>query len=243
MRLAFASWLVLSFAPETGDCGIVLPGRGTHQTRKSGDPSREVAGRAPRSLGSAAPASRLTRLAIGLSAAALAACHGPALAPEPARCAPGVPATAQHPIATKTAALAGDYELIQVRTQPAPTVTTGRLHLAPLDSSARAGAVGGAVRDLIGWLEPVGGDPAWRSIVASRNPSQPGVVLAGQHLRLGRAGDLEGYREHLTITAVAPEGFWGWWKAEQGLSVSSEPDMGRVLPDPAGYFCALRVAP
>lgn len=142
----------------------------------------------------------------------------------------------------KPTALAGDYELIQVRTQPvAGSVSAGRLHLAPLDSAARAGAVGGAVRDLIGWVEPFAGDTARRAIFASRNPERPGAVLAGQHLRLGQEGDLDGYREHLTITAVAADGFWGWWKADPGLHVSTDPATGRVLPDPAGYFCALRV--
>ncbi len=56
-------------------------------------------------------------------------------------------------------ALAGDYELIQVQTQPSGgTPTRGRLHLAPLDSATKASAAGGAVRDLIGWLEPAGAD-------------------------------------------------------------------------------------
>jgi hypothetical protein len=141
--------------------------------------------------------------------------------------------------------LAGDYELIQVRTQPVAGIpNSGRLHLAPLDSIARAAAVGGAARDLTGWFEPASGDTVWRAFVGSRDQeAHPVAVLAGQHLRLGEAGDLEGYREYLTITAVAPEGFWGWWKADPGLRVSTEPGTRRVLPDPAGYFCALRVQP
>jgi hypothetical protein len=164
--------------------------------------------------------------------------------PEPARCGPTVPAIAQHPIAVKATALAGDYDLIQVRTQPAGGKTTlGRLHLASLDSAARAAAVGGAVRDLIGWLEPAGGDATWRAIVSSRDPARPGAVLAGQHLRLGQIGDLDGYREHLTITAVAPQSFWGWWKADRGLGIGAESGTRRIPPDPAGYFCALRVVP
>jgi hypothetical protein len=173
-------------------------------------------------------------------ALALLACHRVTPTPEPARCGPNVPRSAQHPLASRPAALAGDYELIQVRTQPVGGETSsGRLHLVPLDSAARAIAVGGAVRDLNGWLELAADDSAWRSNVGSRDPTHPGVVLAGDHLRLGQATP-DGYRENLTITAVSPEGFWGWWKAEPGFEVTMNAE-SRVLPDPAGYFCALRV--
>jgi hypothetical protein len=155
-----------------------------------------------------------------------------------------VPATAQHPIATRAGALAGDYQLIQIHTQPVPgLMTVGRLHLAPLDSMARAGAAGGAARDLIGWLEPMQGDSSRRPDAGSRDPSNPGAVLAGDHLRLGPAGAVDAHIEHLTITAVAPEGFWGWWKAEPALDVTVDTARQRVLPDPAGHFCALRVQP
>ena len=150
-----------------------------------------------------------------------------------------MPETAQHPIAVRPSALAGDYELIQVQTQPSGgTVLRSRLHLSPLDSSTKAAAAGGAVRDLVGWLDPADGDSAWRHTVASRDLSRPGVVLAGQRLRLGSAGSGE-LVQNLEITAVAPEGFWGWWKADRGLALT-ETQSRRVAPDPAGYFCALR---
>jgi hypothetical protein len=173
---------------------------------------------------------------------ALAAC-GPAASspPEPARCGPGVPATAQHPLALRPAELAGDYDLIQVQSQPTSGLkTAGRLHLSPLDSVAKAAVVGGAVRDLIGWLDLTEGDSIWRSIVGSRDAARPGAVLAGQHLRLGRADYPDGMVYNLTITAVSPEGFWGWWKADGGMALATEPGTRRVIPDPAGYFCALR---
>jgi hypothetical protein len=177
-------------------------------------------------------------------ALAVLACHRAAPSvPPPAPCGPYVPRTAQHPIASGVAALVGDYVLTQVRTQPVGGETSsGRLHLMPLDSATRAVAAGGAVRDLSGWLETANGDSAWRSSVGSRDPAYPGVVLAGDHLQLGQSR-LDGYSEHLTITAVSPEGFWGWWKAEPGLNVTMDAEGRRVLPDPAGYFCALRVTP
>lgn len=174
----------------------------------------------------------------------LAACQSaPVQAPEPARCGPRVPENAEHPIARRPVALSGDYDLIQVRTQPTHGVSMGRLHLAPLDSTARARAAGGPVRDLLGWLDPTSGDTTARPDAGSRDPEHPGAVLAGTHLRLGQVGLDSGRFEQLSITAVSPDGFWGWWKAEPGWAVVVERDDGRVLPDPAGYFCALRVAP
>jgi len=189
------------------------------------------------------PPSRLLQL-VALSSCLLG-CHSagpPAAAPE--RCGPAVPATAQHPITARAFGLAGDYELIQVQTQPSAGQTSiGRLHLVPLDSVARSHAVGGAVRDLVGWLETEHGDTTWRPNASSRDPANPGAVLAGNHLRLGEAGGADSHAEHLMITAVAKEGFWGWWKAEPGLAVAQDQGSNRVLPDPAGYFCATRVQP
>jgi hypothetical protein len=154
--------------------------------------------------------------------------------PAPSRCGPNVPETAQHPISVAPLALAGDYQLIQVQTQPSGgRVINGRLHLAPLDSAARAAASGGPVRDLVGWLELTEAD----SLTSSRKPR---AVLAGQHLIVDRSGYAEGGAHNLEITAVAPEGLWGWWKADRGLALT-ETQTRRVLPDPAGYFCALRL--
>jgi hypothetical protein len=73
---------------------------------------------------------------------------------------------------------------------------------------------------------------------AGKAPTE--AVLAGQHLRLGHRAYGDGVIQNFTITAVAPEGFWGWWKSDRGVSVVTEPGTGRVIPDPAGYFCALR---
>jgi hypothetical protein len=54
---------------------------------------------------------------------------------------------------------------------------------------------------------------------------------------------MDGYSEQLTITAVSPGGFWGWWRANPGFEVTLDAEAQRVLPDPAGYFCALRTTP
>lgn len=183
------------------------------------------------------------RLSRAVGTALVAACHpGAPATPAPEQCEAGVPATAKHPLAIPARDLAGEYQLIQVRTQPdAPARTVARLHLAPLDSVARAGSVGGAARDLVGWLETARGDSTWRPGAGSRDPAKPGVVLVGSHLRLGQPGAYDARVEHLTITAVGREGFWGWWRAEPGWEVPGGPAATDAPPDPAGYFCALRV--
>jgi hypothetical protein len=89
---------------------------------------------------------------------------------------------------------------------------------------------------------PAEGDSSWLPEAGSRDPNHPGAVLAGNHLLLGRTGAFDGNSEELTITAVSPDGFWGWWKAQPGWEISVDSQSHRVLPDPAGYFCALRVA-
>jgi hypothetical protein len=178
----------------------------------------------------------------GVAALAIMGCQPHPAAAPPEQCGSAVPETAQHPVSMPAADLAGDYRLVQVRTQPAPSVTTsGRLHLMPVDSATRAAAVGGAVRELTGWLDPMDGDSLWRADAGSRDPAHPGAVLAGSHLRLGQSGSLDAYVEHLTITAVSRDGFWGWWKAEPGFELTLDSASGRRLPDPAGFFCALRV--
>jgi len=183
---------------------------------------------------------RLARLAV----LAIAGCHPHPSSTSPQMCGPVVPENAQHPLAIPAEKLAGDYHLVEVRTQPAPSVSmSGVLHLSPVDSASRAAAVGGAVRDLIGWYDPGERDSLRRPDATSRDPEHPGAVLAGSHLRLGPAGSLDAYVEHLTITAVAGEGFWGWWKAEPGFDLTVDQTTGRRLPDPAGYFCALRAQP
>jgi hypothetical protein len=168
------------------------------------------------------------------------ACLPAASTPKPESCQPGVPPGAQHPITARARSLAGDYELIQVRTQPnAGVVSTGRLHLMPLDSARRLAATGGAARELIGWLDAASQDTSRRPDAGSRDPDHPGVVLTGDHLRLGQTGSVDAYVEHLTITAVGSDGFWGWWRAEPGWNATGIGN--QAAPDPAGYFCARRV--
>jgi hypothetical protein len=96
------------------------------------------------------------------------------------------------------------------------------------------------MRDLVGWYDS-GSQTDLGINSSSQDSRHPGVVLVGSHLRLGDTDHGQAASRNLTITAVAPEGFWGWWRLEPGLRVTRESAGRRVMPDPAGYFCAYRV--
>jgi len=171
----------------------------------------------------------------------VAACTGGSTPVIPSNCSPFVPANAEHTTAMAVSALAGDYQLIQVPTQPRGAKTIeGKLHLQPRDTGTNPSKPSPTV--LIGWFEPVGGDSAWRAIVGSRDPKRPGAILRAQQLRIGMNMPLDGYGYGLRITAVDSTGFWGWWVVEPGLSVPVSLHGERVPPEGAGYFCALRIA-
>jgi predicted NUDIX family NTP pyrophosphohydrolase len=105
-------------------------------------------------------------------------CHSSST-PSPERCGPAVPASAQHPISARAGTLAGDYQLIQVQTQPkAGKTSVGRLHLAALDSVSRAHAVGGAVRDLASQCRITGSESTWCR--TGGRPSSPGRLGYGR---------------------------------------------------------------
>lgn len=120
--------------------------------------------------------------------------------------------------------LAGDYRLMQGSWQPAPTtVTRGHLHLEVPDSAWREVPCnfGKMRRDLIGWYRTTDRvADQWRAVTASRDPARPGVVLRGSTLRIGMHCVMDSGGDDLEITAVSPR--------------------GALLPNPTGFFCALR---
>lgn len=63
-------------------------------------------------------------------------------------------------------------------------------------------------------------------------------------LYVGCRGCLDGTPWSLQIDAVSPAGFWGSWQLGLGGSIALRVDKhGGKLPDPEGYFCAVREAP
>jgi hypothetical protein len=137
--------------------------------------------------------------------------------------------------------LVGDFVLVQVATQPAgERAITGRLHLARPDTTTplppfRRWA------DLIGWFDSPDARPEWRAVTNSRDPLNPGATVDNFVLRIGQHYMLDGSSDNLWITAIAPGGFWGWWKSDLGFALTLDTLAHRVVPDPAGYFCARRV--
>jgi hypothetical protein len=95
--------------------------------------------------------------------------------------------------------------------------------------------------DEIGWFDPERADSAWRRIVGSHDPLNPGVSVRRESMRIGMQEALDGRGDDFTITAVSQAGFWGWWMTDLGIGVAIDTQHGRLIPNPAGYFCAIRV--
>jgi hypothetical protein len=140
--------------------------------------------------------------------------------------------------------LAGEYRLTQITWQPAPPIVTrGNLHLEIPDSATREVPCGfrNIPRDLIGWYRSERASTSvWDSIIGSKDPLRPGVVVQGSELRIGQHCVLDGGGEDLEITALSSQGFWGYWHRDMGIAVLLDTITHRIMPDAAGFFCARR---
>ena len=149
----------------------------------------------------------------------------------------------------------GTFELVQItQTTPAGRVVRGRLELWRQDSSRvwrfTRGPIPEAVRRqhpergryLAGALDmqPPNTSP-WGERLRSRDPDRPGVILESGHLRMGNVDVVAGAGEDLEIEWVTADGFGGRWQSDLGVGTLVDA-AGRPLPDPAGIFCAQRVA-
>jgi hypothetical protein len=137
--------------------------------------------------------------------------------------------------------LIGDFVLVQVATQPAgePTVS-GRLHLAKPDTTIPLPRLR-RWPDLLGWFESPDATPGWRASTSSRDPLNPGVTVENFGMRIGEQYMNDAAGDDFRITAMTRDGFWGWWKSDLGIAIALDTVAHRVIPDPAGYFCATRV--
>jgi len=148
------------------------------------------------------------------------------------------PASAAPPTEQQIASLVGRFSLTQVITsfpaseQPSPERTTVELHRP--DSVTRAATA----RRLIGRpknLQLVG-------TLGDKGHSLAGAVkVDAGTLFIGCRDCNDASPDHLKISAISDRGFWGTWVDYQtGIGRVFGKD-GKPLPDPAGYFCALRI--
>jgi len=147
--------------------------------------------------------------------------------------------------------LAGQYELSLVLIDGAEWGATdhhGRLELWVQDSSrSHRGIFGrlppGRERLVAGRFVVARSDSnnSWWRRMASADLDHPGVMLQGRVLRLGDQDVLDGVGENLTITHVGPAGFRGWWRQDNGIAMMIDSVTRQRVPDPAGYFCAVRL--
>jgi hypothetical protein len=141
--------------------------------------------------------------------------------------------------------LAGEFEIVTVDSTATPTrQVTRRVHLYVNDSLRRypARRIGywGGTRHLAGWIISDASDP-YTSMLKSQDPDHPGVVWLGESLRIGDYDVLDGAGgDNLRVRWYSKHGFGGAWTSDMGFEVVID-SLGRMLPDPAGYFCARRL--
>jgi hypothetical protein len=79
----------------------------------------------------------------------------------------------------------------------------------------------------------------WTADPSSHDVDRPGVLLhATGRLELGVWRGFDGSSTNLAVLGVSPHGFSGRWSSDLGIVQIVE--QGRVLPNPNGYFCAIR---
>ena len=194
---------------------------------------------------------------LALLTACLSGCarRAPAATDAPPECSGRAPRGARMFTLADVDSIIGTFELTQItRTPPAGRVVRGRLELWRQDSSRvlrfAAGPIPEALRRrhpergryLAGAFDAKPTDTSpWGERLRSRDPARPGVILESGHLRMGEVDILDGAGEDLEILWVTADGFGGRWQSDLGNGTLVDA-AGRPLPDPAGVFCARRVA-
>lgn len=153
---------------------------------------------------------------------------------------------------TRVRYLPGRFELVLVLTKGAEWGAAdhyGHLELWVQDSARSHRGIFGRARP--GWERPVAGSfviaspdsnrPWWKRM-ASADLDHPGVMLQGHSLRMGDLDAIDGTGEVLTITHIAPGGFRGSWKQDNGIAMMIDTITHKRVPDPGGYFCARRLS-
>jgi hypothetical protein len=151
--------------------------------------------------------------------------------------------------------LIGTFDLTLVtRTPPRGRTVSGRLELWRQDSSRVWKFALGSVPESVRRQHPERGrylagafdiqppdSSAWWTRMRSRDPARPGVTWTDGHLRMGDVDVPDGTGDDLTVEWLTDEGFGGHWYSDLGIGRLMDAS-GRFLPNPAGFFCARRVA-
>jgi len=180
------------------------------------------------------------------------ASDGAAQSPQPPRCSPKPIVGETRFDTSRVRDLAGEYDVVFVLTTGAAWGTSdhrGRLVLWVQDSvRSERGPLGrlpgGRKRILAGsfTVQPPDTSFWWRRM-ASADLDHPGAIWEWDRLRLGDHDVFDGTGENLTVTHYGPTGFRGRWEQDNGIAMMIDSATHQRVPDPAGYFCAHRLAP
>jgi hypothetical protein len=166
----------------------------------------------------------------------------------PARCSSHPPRSTSVFDTGQVLQLTGSFRLVLVATSRGASKAPwgGTLTLQAHDSLRRYRFVQRQIghapgqRPLWGWIDSSTVHESWARRIASRDPDYPGVEWIGGGLALGWFDSMDGVTTDLTVTHLGPTGFWGRWSSSGGIELLTD-SAGRPIPDPAGYFCALRI--
>jgi hypothetical protein len=172
-------------------------------------------------------------------------CGIPHASVSPTECDPSV--NSQQFTLASVDSLAGDFELLQVTTNSSSNVSERkRIHLYLNDSVRRVQferpTIGHrpGTRPLAGWVVTSSGDSTWDRIVGSRDRHRPGIEWIGDRLFIGAIDGTDGYGDEFLVRAWTSAGFSGTWRYAPGIDIIID-SLGRELPPPLGYFCAIRL--
>jgi hypothetical protein len=139
-------------------------------------------------------------------------------------------------------ALEGAYSLTLVTTSAGgrPYDAQWRLWLAPTDSAHRFAREGPSLAGVVIWDDTTRHRP--RLTLGSPGSMTDTAEVVGARLYLGCHDCLDGAPYELRIIAVTSKAFWGIFEMHMNGSGTVVTDStGRVMPNPAGHYCARRL--
>lgn len=181
-------------------------------------------------------------VAVGIIVALAGACvPAPALQPAATLCPSAAPAGAgpYWPLSGyETRSLAGRYELVSVTSSHGPPESSWRGILTLVATDSLFHPIAPTADDNVPWL--AGNFVLSDSALGTSSQRRDTVEVVSGRLYLGCRHCNDGSPVEYRIIAVTSDGFWGYWEDPQSGFAVTVDSGGRILPNPAGRYCAQR---